>query len=196
MSIDRDSLIRLYSYYRDAEMRGAYLLMKMMQKVHDPEAVVLFTRHIDDETRHAWMWTKRIRDEGGLPVPVPDGYQRRLGKRLGVPTSIVDLFALTVVVEERSHKRYTEHAASPYCDPKTREILDAVTRDEKWHINWMDEWLAKLAAQARRTADPHAVLARYRKVEEEVFEEMKEIERQWLGFSFSDVAPLPQSQLA
>jgi rubrerythrin len=196
MSIDRESFIRLCSYYRDAEMRGAFLLMKMMQKVDDPEAIVLFTRHIDDETRHAWMWTKRIRDEGGFPVPVPDGYQRRLGRRLGVPTSIVDLFALTVVVEERSYKRYTEHAASPYCDSKTREILEAVTRDEKWHINWMDEWLDKLAAQARKPADPRAVLARYRQVEEEVFEEMKEIERQWLGFSLSDTAALPQSQLA
>jgi rubrerythrin len=196
MSIDRDSLIRICSYYRDAEMRGAFLLMKMMQRVDDPEAVVLFTRHIDDETRHAWMWTKRIRDEGGFPVPVPDGYQRRLGKRLGVPTSIVDLFALTVVVEERSYKRYTEHAASPYCDAKTLVILEAVTRDEKWHINWMDEWLAKLAAQSNKPTDPHAVLAHYRAAEEEVFEEMKEIEREWLGFSLSDAPLLPQKQLA
>lgn len=196
MSIDRDSLVRLFSYYRDAELRGAFLLMKMMQRVDDPEAVVLFTRHIDDETRHAWMWTKRIRDEGAFPVPVPDGYQRRLGKRLGVPTSIVDLFALTVVVEERSHKRYSEHAASPYCDAKTREILEAVTKDEKWHITWMDEWLDKLAARARRGTDPRAVIAHYRVAEEEVFEEMKDEERRWLGFSLSDSALFPQSQLA
>lgn len=196
MSIDRDSLVRLFSYYRDAELRGAFLLMKMMQRVDDPEAVVLFTRHIDDETRHAWMWTKRIRDEGAFPVPVPDGYQRRLGKRLGVPTSIVDLFALTVVVEERSHKRYSEHAASPYCDAKTREILEAVTKDEKWHITWMDEWLDKLAARARRGTDPRAVIAHYRAAEEEVFEEMKDEERRWLGFSLSDSALFPQSQLA
>lgn len=196
MSIDRDSLVRLFSYYRDAELRGAFLLMKMMQRVDDPEAVVLFTRHIDDETRHAWMWTKRIRDEGAFPVPVPDGYQRRLGKRLGIPTSIVDLFALTVVVEERSHKRYSEHAASPYCDAKTREILEAVTKDEKWHITWMDEWLDKLAARARRGTDPRAVIAHYRVAEEEVFEEMKDEERRWLGFSLSDSALFPQSQLA
>jgi hypothetical protein len=40
------------------------------------------------------------------------------------------------------------------------------------------------------------VLARYRAVEEEVFDEMKEVEREWLGFSLSDDPALPQSQLA
>ena len=102
MSPDRNSLVRIFSYYRDAENRGAALLMKMMARERDPEAQVLFSRHIDDETRHAWLWTKRIKDEGALPVEVPDGYQRRLGKALGIPTTLVDLFALTVVVEERS----------------------------------------------------------------------------------------------
>src|SRR5690606_6895688 len=73
-----ESLIKLFSYYRDAEIRGASLLMKMMQWEKDPEAQVLFSRHVDDETRHAWLWTKRIRQLGGMPVEVPDGYQRRL----------------------------------------------------------------------------------------------------------------------
>jgi len=195
--IEKDAMIRLFSYYRDAEMRGAALLMKMMNRVDDPEAIVLFTRHIDDETRHAWMWTKRIRDESAWPVPVPDGYQRRLGKKLGVPTRLVDLFALTVIVEERSHKRYTEHAASALCDERTRCILETITRDEKWHINWMEEWLMKLVQQAPAGgADPREILARYRDAEEEVFEEMKVEERSWLGFSLSDPPLLEQTQIA
>jgi rubrerythrin len=188
--IEKDAMIRLFSYYRDAEMRGAALLMKMMNRVEDPEAVVLFTRHIDDETRHAWMWTKRIRDEGAWPVRV-------LGKKLGVPTRLIGLFALTVIVEERSHKRYTDHAASPLCDERTRRILETITRDEKWHINWMEEWLMKLVQQAPAGgADPREILARYRDAEEEVFEEMKEEERGWLGFSLSDPPLLEQTQIA
>ena len=87
MPIQSDVLIKVFSYYRDAEMRGASLLMRMMMRVKDPDAQVLFSRHVDDETRHAWLWTKRIKDEGGLPVEVPDGYQRRLsddaGKNIG-----------------------------------------------------------------------------------------------------------------
>jgi rubrerythrin len=186
---DRESLIKIFSYYRDAEIRGAALLMKMMARERDPEAQVLFSRHIDDETRHSWLWTKRIKDEGALPVEVPDGYQRRLGKALGIPTSLVDLFALTVIVEERSVKRYTEHASSPICDAKTREVLDAVTQDERWHISWMEEWLGKLARARGKQDDVGATLARYRRVEDEVFEEMKDLERDWIGFSFSDFAP-------
>jgi hypothetical protein len=99
MTIPHDALIKVFSYYRDAEMRGASLLIKMMARIKDPEAQVLFSRHIDDETRHAWLWTKRIKDEGGLPVEVPDGYQRRLGKALGLPTSIGDLFVVDPRVE-------------------------------------------------------------------------------------------------
>lgn len=181
-----ESLIKLFSYYRDAEIRGASLLMKMMQWEKDPEAQVLFSRHVDDETRHAWLWTKRIRQLGGMPVEVPDGYQRRLGKALGIPTNIVDLFGLTVIVEERSVRRYTEHAASPYCDEQTRELLGELTKDEKWHISWMEEWMLRLARQRGLEDKARAQLARYRAIEAEIFETFKEEEREWLGFSFSD----------
>jgi len=186
MTIDRDALIKLFSYYRDGEVRGASLLMRMMSKIKDPEAQVLFTRHIADETRHAWLWTKRIKDEGGLPVEVPDGYQRRLGKALGLPTNMIDLFALTVIVEERVQNRYAEHAGSPLVDEKTLAVLSAVTKDEKWHIAWMEEYLVRLARDAGKEEYAVDTLARYRVRENEVFEEMKEMERGWLGFSFSD----------
>ena len=186
MTVQHDALIKVFSYYRDAEMRGASLLIKMMARIKDPEAQVLFSRHIHDETRHAWLWTKRIKDEGSLPVHVPDGYQRRLGKALGIPTSILDLFALTVIVEERAHKRYAEHAASPLCDDKTLAVLSDVTKDEKWHVAWMEDYLVTLAKGPRAGEHARDTLARYRSVEQGVFEEMKELERSWLGFSFSD----------
>lgn len=182
-----EGLIKLYSYYRDAEIRGAGLLMKMMQREKDPEAQVLFSRHIDDETRHSWMWTRHIKKMGGLPVEVPDGYQRRLGKALGIPANIVELFALTVVVEERSARRYTEHAASPICDEETRAILTEITKDEKWHISWMEDWLYHLAKERGLSEEAaREKLNCYRVTEEEVFTEMLKEERDWLGFSFSD----------
>jgi bacterioferritin (cytochrome b1) len=185
-----ESLIKIFSFYRDAEIRGAALLMKMTQWEKDPEAQVLFSRHVADETRHAWLWTKRIRQLGGMPVEVPDGYQRRLGKALGFPANIVDLFALTVIVEERSVARYTEHAASPYCDEITREVLDELTKDEKWHISWMEEWMFRMARQRGSEEKARTQLERYRRLELEVFEAFKEDERRWLGFSFSDSEPL------
>jgi len=181
-----EALIKLFSYYRDAEMRGATLLIKMMQRDPDPEAQVLFSRHIADETRHAWLWTRRIRQLGGFPVSVPDGYQRRLGKALGIPMNIIDLFALTVIVEERSLRRYNEHAASPHCDDETRVLLDELSNDEKWHISWTEEWMTRLAHVAGSQARVRAQLERYRQIENDIFESFKEEERRWLGFSFSD----------
>jgi rubrerythrin len=185
-----DALIRIFSFYRDAEIRGASLLMKMTAREKDPEAQVLFSRHVADETRHAWLWTKRIRQLGGMPVEVPDGYQRRLGKAVGIPASIVDLFALTVVVEERSCSRYSEHAASRYCDDITREVLEELTKDEKWHISWMEEWMMRLAQQRGTEEKARTQLARFRRIEQEVFEAFKEDERRWFGFSFSDDEPV------
>jgi hypothetical protein len=58
----------------------------------------------------------------------------------------------------------------------------------------MDEWLAKLAAQALKPTD-HSVMARYQAVEEEVFEEMRRSSASG-SLLLSDVALLPQTQLA
>jgi rubrerythrin len=190
----KEGMIKLFSVYRDAEIRGAALLMKLMQREKDPEAQVLFSRHIDDETRHAWMWTRRIKQEGGLPVEVPDGYQRQLGKALGIPTSVIDLFALTVVVENRSVTRYKEHAASPICDEATRAVLEEITQDEKWHISWMEDWLYKMGREQGREDEARERLAMYRRKEAEAWESIKDWERGWLGFSFSDSASLQAAQ--
>lgn len=178
--------MRTFSFYRDAEIRGATLLLKMLQREKDPEAQVLFSRHIADETRHAWLWTRRIRQLGAFPVEVPDGYQRRLGKAVGVPSGTLELFALTVVIEERSVDRYTKHATSPWCDADTRAVLDEVSKDEKWHISWMEEWLMRMARSRGQEERTRAQMARYRELELQVFEEFKADERAWLGFSWSD----------
>jgi rubrerythrin len=175
----KEGMIKLFSVYRDAEIRGAALLMKLMQREKDPEAQVLFSRHIDDETRHAWMWTRRIKQEGGLPVEVPDGYQRQLGKALGIPTSVT---------------RYKEHAASPICDEATRAVLEEITQDEKWHISWMEDWLYKMGREQGREDEARERLAMYRRKEAEAWESIKDWERGWLGFSFSDSASLQAAQ--
>ena len=69
MSVD-PRMIRLYSYYRDAELRGATLLLKLTMRVEDTESQIKLSRHLADETRHAWLWTKRITDLGHEPIPV------------------------------------------------------------------------------------------------------------------------------
>ena len=177
----------LFSYYRDAELRGATLLLKLLQRMDDPDAQVKLTKHLEDEVRHAWLWTKRITDLGGVPEKVDDGYQRRIGREVGVPRTLEQLLALTIVVEERALARYLTHAAAAELDPETRTVLHEVTKDEKWHIAWMENKLREMAGPDGRDR-VEALLARYREVDRRVFRDLEAKEREVFGFSLSETA--------
>lgn len=179
-------MIHLFSYYRDAELRGASLLLKLIMRVDDPETQTKLSLHLADETRHVWLWTKHIADLGCTPVPIDDGYQTRIGRSVGIPKSLVDLFALTVVVEERAQRRYLTHAQRPDVDPQTLHILHEVTKDEKWHIGWIKGKLNELAAANGGPEKALASLERYRAIDREVFADLEAKEREAFGFSFSD----------
>lgn len=185
MSID-PRMIHLYSYYRDAELRGATLLLKLTMRVENIEAQVKLSRHLADETRHAWLWTKRITDLGYEPVHVDDGYQTRIGRAVGIPRSLIDLFALTVVVEERAQRRYIEHAQRSDVDPETLAILHEVTKDEKWHIGWIKNELKEMARANGGEGKMRETLQHYRDIDRQVVADLVAKERDVFGFSFSD----------
>jgi bacterioferritin (cytochrome b1) len=168
--------VLLMNYYRDAELRGANLLFRLMSHLDDADSQVKLALHLADETRHAWMWTKRITDIGGNPARIADGYQTRIGLRV-VPRSLIDILALTVVVEERSYQRYTEHAARADIDPETLEVLREVTKDEKWHISWIKNKLEEIAHAEGAEEKMHAAIERYQEIDRQVYGELMEKER-------------------
>ena len=161
--------IVIFSFYRDAELRGARLLFNLLGHLKDSDAQLKMSKHLADETRHAWLWTKRIADLGGAPVEISDGYQRRLGLRTGVPKTLVDILALTVVVEERAQSRYNAHAALPNVDPETREVLKGVTEDETWHLSWIEKKMREIAREQGHEELAEQSLARYRQIDREVY---------------------------
>lgn len=167
-------MIQMMSYYRDAELHGANLLMRLLRLMDDPDAQVKLSLHLSDETHHAWLWTKRISDLGATPMRVQDGYQTRIGLRT-VPRTLIDLLALTVVVEERAQARYEEHARRPNVDAATREILHEVTKDEKWHISWIRAKLLELTAQEGGGGEEraNAAIEKYRQIDAEVYGELR-----------------------
>ncbi len=172
--LDRRSLeVLRCSYYRDAELRGANLLFRLLRRVEDPEAQILLSQHLADETRHAWLWTKRIQEMGAAPVPVDDGYQVRIGKLAGLPRHVVDLFALTVVVEQRALREYVQHMKQPDVDPDTRAVLEAVTRDEGWHIDWIRKKARELAEAAGEPDRMERALERFREIDARVMEDLR-----------------------
>ena len=164
-----DKQILIFSFYRDAELRGARLLFNLLSHMKDGESQLKMTAHLADETRHAYLWTKRISDLGGAPILIDDGYQRRLGLRTGVPKTVVELLALTVVVEERAQSRYMAHAALPNVDDETREVLKAVTEDETWHLSWIEKKMREIAREDGDEAKAEEALDRYRSIEREVY---------------------------
>ena len=161
--------ILIFSFYRDAELRGARLLFNIIGHLKDGDSQLKMTKHLSDETRHAWLWTRRIADLGGSPVFVPDGYQRRLGMRIGVPRGIVEVLGLTVVVEERAQSRYMAHAALPNVDPDTLAVLKGVTEDETWHLSWIEKKMREIAREEGSEGKADEILKRYREIDREVY---------------------------
>jgi bacterioferritin (cytochrome b1) len=178
------NLQRMFSYYRDAEIRGAALLMKILQRLDDVDAQVKLTKHLADEVRHAWLWTKHITDQGGLPERVDDGYQTRIGRAVGIPKTFEQLLALTIVVEERAYRRYVAHAAAPDVDAATLAVLDEVTKDEKWHLAWIEHKLREMAGPDGQTRIDD-LLTRYRDVEARVWADLEALEQSVCGRSLS-----------
>ncbi len=168
--------IIVYSYYRDAELRGSNLLYRLLRVLGDAEAQINLTQHLADETRHAWLWTERIQEIGGAPLPIDDGYQVRIGKRVGVPRDVLHLLALTVVVEQRSLRRYREHLRRPDVPARTQEVLRAVTKDEVWHVDWIRREARELEERGG-VGRLEQALRRYREVDRAVIAELAEVEQ-------------------
>lgn len=99
-----------------SQLHGARLLLVIHQHLRDPDSQMKLTRHLADESRHALLWTKRIVEMGGAPLAIFDGYQHRLGLRVGVPKDIIDLLALTSIAESRALERYRNHAQQESVD--------------------------------------------------------------------------------
>jgi rubrerythrin len=173
--------IVVYSYYRDAELRGSNLLYRLLRLVDDDDTQINLTHQLADETRHAWLWTERIRELGGAPLPIDDGYQVRIGKHVGLPRDVVDLLALTVVVEQRSLRRYRAHLRRPDVPPRTQAVLRAVTQDETWHVDWIRRKARELAAREGRRSRVDEALRRYREVDRCVMAELAQVEQALAG---------------
>jgi rubrerythrin len=170
--------VLVYSYYRDAELRGSNLIYRLLRILPDPESQMYLSEHLADETRHAWLWTERIRELGAAPVPIVDGYQVRIGRRAGVPRGALELLALTVVVEQRALRRYQEHLKRRDVPERTLEVLRSVTKDEGWHIDWVRRKARELAAAAGEPDRFDQLLEKYREIDREVMAQIEDLERQ------------------
>ena len=186
--IDADTSpdVAIFSYYRNAEQHGANLIFRLLKHLEDPDSQTALSQHLADETRHAWLWTERILRAGAKPMVVCDGYQTRMGKMAGMPRDIIELLALTVVVEQRALRRYQQHLRRPNLDPDTEEVLRAVSKDEGWHIDWIRTLGRKISEERGDPERYDRAVKKYREIDAAVVRHLEEAERR----IFADAPPL------
>jgi rubrerythrin len=183
--------VAIFSYYRNAEQHGANLIFRLLKHLEDPDSQAALSQHLADETRHAWLWTERILRAGAKPMVVCDGYQTRIGKAAGMPRDIVDLLALTVVVEQRALRRYQQHLRRPDLDPDTEQVLRTVTQDEGWHIDWIRSLGRKLSEERGDPERYERAVKKYREIDAEVISHLEEAERKLFDAPGSAVSYAP-----
>jgi hypothetical protein len=150
---DRSDLVWLLNQYREAELRGAGAILRLLRLADTGRLRRDLTRHLRDETLHALLWTEAIESIGGEIVEVPDPYQARLGAHFGIPSSLNELLALTLVSERRGVTEYRA-AMSRELPPPVEGALRTILEDEGWHVSYIAREL-----EARSASDPDAAAA-------------------------------------
>lgn len=139
------SLIHLLCQFRSAELRGASVILRLGRLADTPALRSNFTKHLRDEGVHAWLWTRCIEELGGEVVDVDDPYQSRLGAHFGIPRNIEELLAVTLVSERRGVTAYEELLTGDVPGAVSKAAT-AVLKDERWHVSWISEELARRPA--------------------------------------------------
>ena len=94
---------------------------------------------------------------------------------------MLDLLALTVVVEQRALRRYQQHLRRPGLDADTEQVLRSVTSDEAWHIDWIRTYGRDLAEQRGKRGRFDEAITKYRKIDAEVVAHLEAAEREAIG---------------
>jgi len=138
---DISDLMWLLNQYRAAEVHGAGAIMRMGKLADQSSLRTSLSRHLRDEAVHAWLWTRAIEELGGEVVAVPEPYQAKLSAYYGLPTSLNDLLALTLVSEKRGLQQYVDHLETPEVSTAIHRTLRGILKDEEWHVRYIKEEL-------------------------------------------------------
>jgi hypothetical protein len=152
-SLDSRDPVWLLNEYRAAEVHGAGAIMRMGRLADSSSLSSDLSRHLRDEAIHAWLWTKAINEVGGEIIEVDQPYQARLSAYFGLPRTLTDMLALTLVSEARGVAQYNEHLDRPDVEPKIQRTLRAILKDENWHVRYINDELQNRVRADRRVQD-------------------------------------------
>lgn len=161
----------ILSYYRASELAGALLFGKLAFHTTIDKYRIPMTEHCQEEAMHAWLWTKTIKDLGGVPLKVTDTYQTEYGKLFGLPKNTLEVFCLTQILERRVLEHFTKHMQMPGVNPLIKKTLKKMIDDEEGHIGWIYQELEQHAEKhGRGTLD--ATMDKLKKIDEKAYDSM------------------------
>jgi hypothetical protein len=142
--------INILSMYREAEVRGAELLQRLLRNCDDPSMVIHLTGQLADETRHIQLLTDLLDEFGGIPRMI---HKKALPPRCsnGSSTIVLETLAYLYATEARLQQRYREHAAQRGEDSRIVNTLRALVVDEEWHLIGVKALLTTQAQKFGRT---------------------------------------------
>lgn len=152
-SLDIRDPLWMLNEYRAAEVHGAGAIMRMGRLADSSSLSSDLSRHMRDEAIHAWLWTRAINEIGGEIIEVDQPYQARLSAYFGIPRTLTDMLALTLVSEKRGVAQYNEHLDLPDVTPKIQRTLRGILKDENWHVRYINEELQNRVRADRRVQD-------------------------------------------
>jgi bacterioferritin (cytochrome b1) len=134
----------LLNYYRASEINGALFFGRIARIVRGPLQVDV-THHFADESQHADYWTRCLDDLGHTPSRQTGGYQDQYLEAAGMPANLMEVLAITQVFEKRVISQYNQHLRFPDTHPRVRRTIETIMLDERWHVKYVREALAKMA---------------------------------------------------
>jgi rubrerythrin len=150
-------------WYRASELEGALLLGHMLRAAGDADTAHRLVCHAADEARHARLWSEAIHELELPLVRIFRSYQSFYAGHGAVPASLAETLALTHVFEERVHAWFSEEMMDRALPEPVQRTLRVMVRDEEGHLEWVRDWLARVAGS-------EDLLARFRAVDRTVFE--------------------------
>ena len=160
-----DEELYILSFYAASELAGALLFGRLALRTDISEYRVPLTAHCAEEARHAQILTDLIVELGHTPLKVTNLYQTEMGRDFGLPTSAIEILALTQVFELRVLQHYEAHASMQGVNPRVATTLDSMIEDEHGHIDWVDVELRRYR-QAEGNDSVDAAMSRARHADE------------------------------
>ncbi|GGK74809.1 ferritin-like domain-containing protein [Mangrovihabitans endophyticus] len=158
----------LLSYYRSSEINAALFFGRVSRMVKPGELQAEVTHHFADEANHAKYWNQCINDLDAYPIKMRESYQDQYLDAVGMPSNLMEVMAITQVLEKRVIGQYRRQLRVPGLHPRVKQTLDQIMLDERWHIQYVRDALEDM--KDRYGADHiEATLDKFTRADQEVY---------------------------